>query len=179
MPTEQTCSPTALAPHDGTLIWRAFVYSAGNDSDRARQAYDEFAALDGKFARNVIVQVKNGPVDFQPREPFHPLFGTMTRTRVATEVQITKEYLGESTHLAYLAPLWSEVLRSRTARPRARSEVSDTITAVAGVSNVGCDRNWTGSDFDQANWYAFGRLAWDPQTSSSHDCGGMGADDLG
>ena len=154
---------TALAPHDGTLIWRAFVYSAGNDSDRARQAYDEFAALDGKFARNVIVQVKNGPVDFQPREPFHPLFGTMTRTRMATEVQITKEYLGESTHLAYLAPLWSEVLRSRTARPRAKSEVSDTITALAGVSNVGSDRNWTGSDFDQANWYAFGRLAWDPQ----------------
>ena len=152
----------ALARHHGTLIWRAFVYSGDNSADRARQAYDEFAPLDGKFASNVIVQVKNGPIDFQPREPFHPLFGRMPRTRLAMEVQLTKEYLGESTHLAYLGTMWSEVLRSVTARPRPSSELRDTISAMAGVANSGSSRNWTGSDFDQANWYAFGRLAWDP-----------------
>ncbi|MEA3057684.1 MAG: alpha-glucuronidase [Sphingomonadales bacterium] len=152
----------ALAPHGGTLIWRAFVYSGGSNEDRAKQAFAEFAPLDGKFAPNVILQVKNGPIDFQPREPFHPLFGTMSRTRLAMEVQITKEYLGQSTHLAYLGPLWSEVLRSRAHRPRPQSEVRDTIGAMAGVANVGSDRNWSGSDFDQANWYAFGRLAWNP-----------------
>ena len=152
----------ALAPHKGTLIWRAFVYSGENASDRAKQAYDEFAPLDGKFASNVIVQVKNGPVDFQPREPFHPLFGRMKQTRLAMEVQLTKEYLGGSTHLAYLGTMWSEVLRSRTARPSPTSEVRDTIGAMAGVSNAGSSRKWTGSDFDQANWYSFGRLAWNP-----------------
>ena len=152
----------ALAPHHGTLIWRAFVYSGASSADRAKQAYDEFAPLDGKFAPNVIVQVKNGPIDFQPREPFHPLFGRMARTRLAMEVQITKEYLGESTHLAYLGPMWSEVLRSRTGRPLPTSKVRETIGAMAGVANTGSSRNWTGSDFDQANWYAFGRLAWNP-----------------
>ena len=152
----------ALAPHGGIVLWRAFVYSGGAQEDRARQAYDEFKPLDGKFAPNVIVQVKNGPIDFQPREPFHPLFGTMDRTPLAMEVQITKEYLGESTHLAYLGTMWSEVLRSRTARPRPDSTVMDSLSAIAGVANVGSDRDWSGSDFDQANWYAFGRLAWDP-----------------
>ena len=152
----------ALAPHGGTLIWRAFVYSGAADEDRTKQAFDQFAPLDGKFAANVILQVKNGPLDFQPREPFHPLFGTMSRTRLAMEAQITKEYLGESTHLAYLGTMWSEVLRSRTFRPRATSEVRDTIVAMAGVANAGSSRNWSGSDFDQANWYAFGRLAWNP-----------------
>jgi alpha-glucuronidase len=153
----------ALAPHSGTLIWRAFVYSGGSNEDRAKQAFAEFAPLDGKFAPNVILQVKNGPIDFQPREPFHPLFGTMSRSRVAMEAQITKEYLGESTHLAYLGTMWSEVLRSRTYRPRPSSEVRDGIVSVASVANAGSDRNWTGSDFDQANWYAFGRLAWSPR----------------
>jgi alpha-glucuronidase len=152
----------ALAPHHGIILWRAFVYSGAANEDRAKQAYDEFKPLDGKFRRNVIVQVKNGPVDFQPREPFHPLFGTMGRTRVAMEVQITKEYLGENTHLAYLGTMWSEVLRSRTERPLSSSRVMDQLSAIAGVANIGSDRNWTGSDFDQANWYAFGRLAWNP-----------------
>ena len=152
----------ALAPHGGTVIWRAFVYSGGAQEDRAKQAYDEFRPLDGKFRSNVIVQVKNGPIDFQPREPFHPLFGAMPKTRLAMEVQITKEYLGESTHLAYLGTMWAEALRSRTARPRESSQVSDSLSAIAGVANTGSDRDWTGSDFDQANWYAFGRLAWNP-----------------
>ena len=153
-----------LAPHHGVVLWRAFVYSGDTKEERARQAYDEFEPLDGKFAPNVIVQVKNGPIDFQPREPFHPLFGTMNRTPLAMEVQVTKEYLGESTHLAYLGTMWSEVLRSRTGRPRPTSRVRDSLSAIAGVANVGSDRNWTGSDFDQANWYAFGRLAWNPAT---------------
>jgi alpha-glucuronidase len=151
----------ALRPHGGVVLWRAFVYSSSGD-DRARQAYDEFRPLDGKFASNVVLQVKNGPIDFQPREPFHPLFGAMPATRMAMEVQITKEYLGFNTHLAYLGTMWEEVLESRTFRPRPASRVADTLSAMAGVANTGSDRNWTGSDFDQANWYAFGRLAWDP-----------------
>lgn len=152
----------ALAPHDGTLIWRAFIYSGEKSSDRARQAFDEFAPLDGKFASNVILQVKNGPIDFQPREPFHPLFGAMSRTRLAMEVQLTREYLGENAGIVWLGPMWSEALGSRTARPDAGSQVFDNISAIGGVANIGSDRNWTGSDFDQANWYAFGRLAWNP-----------------
>jgi alpha-glucuronidase len=149
----------ALAPHHGTLFWRAFVYSTDSQEDRARQAYDEFKPLDGKFRPNVILQVKNGPIDFQPREPFHPLFGQMPRTRVGMEVQITKEYLGESTHFAYLGTMWSEALRSHTGRA---ADVANSIAAIAGVANVGSERNWAGSQFDQANWYVFGRLAWDP-----------------
>ena len=152
----------ALAPHHGIVLWRAFVYSGTSQEDRAKQAYAEFRPLDGKFRPNVILQVKNGPIDFQPREPFHPLFGAMPRTRLAMEVQITKEYLGENTHLAYLGTMWSEVLRSRTARPRPGSTVRDSLSAIAGVANVGSDRNWSGSEFGQANWYAFGRLAWNP-----------------
>src|SRR5206468_633998 len=155
----------ALAPHRGKVIWRAFVYSAGGD-DRARQAYDEFKPLDGQFADNVIVQIKNGPVDFQPREPFHPLFGQMRHTHLSLETQITREYLGQSTGVVYLGPMWSEVLRADTCAPRCGTPVSSTTTAIAGVSNVGSDRNWTGSDFDQANWYAFGRLAWNPRLSA-------------
>jgi alpha-glucuronidase len=152
----------ALAPHRGTVLWRAFVYSDASKEDRAKQAYDEFKPLDGSFRPNVILQVKNGPVDFQPREPFHPLFGTMDRTRLAMELQITKEYLGESTHLAFLGTMWSEALRARAERPKPDSRVADSLSAIAGVANAGSERNWTGSDFDQANWYAFGRLAWDP-----------------
>jgi alpha-glucuronidase len=152
----------ALAPHGGTLLWRAFVYSGSKTADRAMQAYDEFVPLDGKFALNVIVQVKNGPIDFQPREPFHPLFGAMPRTRLAMEVQVTREYLGENAGIVWLGTMWSEALRSRTARPHSQSRVLDSLTAMAGVANTGSDRNWSGSDFDQANWYAFGRLAWNP-----------------
>lgn len=161
----------ALKPHGGIVMWRAFVYANEKPEDRVRQAYSEFAPLDGKFADNVIVQVKNGPIDFQPREPFHPLFGAMPRTPLMMEVQITKEYMGFATHLVYLGTLWQEVLRSDTYRPRKGTTVADVLdtpvrpgglTGMAGVSNIGTDRNWSGSQFDQANWYAFGRLAWNP-----------------
>lgn len=157
----------ALAPHGGTLMWRAFVYAAENPDDRHKQAYTEFAPLDGKFRDNVLVQVKNGAIDFQPREPFHPLFGAMPRTPLMMEFQITKEYLGFATHLAYLGTMWEEVLQADTFRPRKATSVakvleSGPITGMAGVANIGGDVNWSGSQFDQANWYAFGRFAWDP-----------------
>lgn len=164
-----------LAEHGGMVIWRAFVYSHEQPDDRAKQAYSEFVPLDGKFLGNVMVQVKNGAIDFQPREPFHPLFGAMPRTPLAMEFQITKEYLGFATHLAYLAPLYEETLRADTYRNGKGSTVARVIdgslhgyrhTGMAGVANVGSDRNWTGSHFDQANWYAFGRLAWDPNLGS-------------
>ena len=165
----------ALAPHRGVVMWRAFVYSNETPTDRAKQAYDEFVPLDGKFADNVLVQVKNGAIDFQPREPFHPLFGAMPKTPLMMEFQITKEYLGFATHLAYLGPLFEEALDSDTRAKGKGSTVAKIVdgelhgykyTGMAGVSNIGADRNWTGSHFDQANWYAFGRLAWDPQLSS-------------
>ena len=149
----------------GVVIWRAFVYSAEDATDRAKQAYNEFVPLDGKFAPNVIVQVKNGPIDFQPREPFHPMFGAMPHTRLMFEGQITKEYLGFATHLVFLAPMWKEALDADTGRG---GSVADSVRSggMAGVANTGSDRNWSGSHFDQANWYAFGRLAWDPSLSS-------------
>jgi alpha-glucuronidase len=156
----------AVAPHGGSIMWRAFVYSQNQPDDRAKQAYAEFVPLDGKFRDNVILQVKNGPIDFQPREPLHPLFGAMPRTPLMLEVQITKEYLGFATHLAYLGPLFEEALRSDTYSRGKGSTVATLITGMAGVANVGSDRNWTGSHFDQANWYAFGRLAWDPTLAS-------------
>ena len=149
----------------GTVIWRAFVYSAEDETDRAMQAYAEFVPLDGRFANNVILQVKNGPIDFQPREPFHPLFGAMPRTRMMLEVQVTKEYLGFASHLAFLAPMWEEVLDADTGRGGTVAQVV-APAGMAGVANTGADRNWAGSDFDQANWYAFGRLAWDPVLDS-------------
>jgi len=161
----------ALKPHGGVVLWRAFVYNP-TAQDRAEQAYDEFKPLDGKFADNVIVQSKNGPIDFQPREPFSPLFGGMKNTPVALEFQITKEYLGFSTHLVYLGSLYKEVLDSDTFAKGKGSTVADIVegkvyawphTAMTGVANIGSDRNWSGSHFDQANWYVFGRLAWDPQ----------------
>jgi alpha-glucuronidase len=161
----------AVKPHNGIVMWRAFVYSEVDPDDRAKQAYSEFKPLDGRFADNVIVQVKNGPIDFQPREPFHPLFGAMPRTPLMFEVQITKEYLGFATHLAYLAPMWSEVLEADTYAKGRGSTVAKVVdgsleghrlTGMAGVANIGSDRNWSGSIFDQANWYAFGRLAWNP-----------------
>jgi alpha-glucuronidase len=154
----------ALAPHGGTVLWRAFVYGNSKE-DRAKQAYDEFKPLDGKFRDNVILQVKNGPIDFQPREPFSPLFGQMPRTHVALEAQVTREYLGQNTGMAYLGTMWSEVLRADTCSPKCGKPIASTIVAIAGVSNVGSDRNWTGTNFDQANWYALGRLAWDPNLS--------------
>ena len=149
----------------GTVIWRAFVYSAEDATDRAKQAYAEFVPLDGQFDANVIVQVKNGPIDFQPREPFHPLFGAMPNTRLMLEAQITKEYLGFSTHLAFLAPMWEDVLGAETGRGGTVARIVSPV-GMAGVANTGSDRNWSGSHFDQANWYAFGRLAWNPQLSS-------------
>ncbi len=168
----------ALAPRGGVVMWRAFVYSHEQPDDRAKQAYSEFMPLDGAFADNVIVQVKNGAIDFQPREPFHPLFGAMRRTPLMPEFQITKEYLGFSTHLAYLGTLFSETLQADTYARGKGSTVARTVdgslfddakrtrlTGMAGVANIGADRNWSGSIFDQANWYAYGRLAWDPQLS--------------
>ena len=164
----------ALAPHGGIVIWRAFVYSASNREDRAKQAYDEFVPLDGKFRSNVMLQVKNGPIDFQPREPFHPLFGAMPHTPTVLELQITKEYLGQTTSLAYLGPLYAEVLKADTYARGSGSTVAKVIdgslfgygeTAIAGVANTGTDRNWCSSIFNQANWYVFGRLAWDPDLS--------------
>lgn len=165
----------AVAPHGGIIMWRAFVYSQTQPDDRAKQAYSEFVPLDGKFRDNVLLQVKNGAIDFQPREPFHPLFGAMPRTPLMLEVQLTKEYLGFATHLVYLGPLFEETLRSDTYAKGRNSTVAQVIdgslfanrtTGIAGVSNIGADRNWTGSHFDQANWYVFGRLAWDPTLAS-------------
>ena len=166
----------ALAPHGGVVIWRAFVYSSAVPTDRVMQAYDEFVPLDGKFRPNVLIQVKNGPLDFQPREPFHPLFGAMPRTPLMLELQVTKEYLGQDTHLAYLGTMWREVLDADTyargpgstvARVVDGSLFSHRLTGIAGVANVGADRNWCGSIFNQANWYALGRLAWDPGLSAA------------
>jgi alpha-glucuronidase len=156
----------AVAPFGGVVMWRAFVYSNEQPDDRAKQAYSEFKPLDGKFRDNVLLQVKNGALDFQPREPFHPLFGAMPHTPLVMEVQITKEYLGFATHLAYLGTLYQEVLRADTYVRGPGSTVAKVITGLAGVANIGTDRNWTGSQFDQANWYAFGRLAWNPAASA-------------
>lgn len=165
----------ALASYGGVVMWRAFVYSEHDPEDRVKQAYLEFEPLDGQFADNVLIQVKNGPLDFQPREPFHPLFGAMPQTPLMMEFQITQEYLGFSTHLVYLGALYEEVLKSDTFADGEGSIVADVVdgslhdqqlTGVAGVSNIGNDRDWSGSIFGQANWYAFGRLAWDPRLSA-------------
>ncbi len=166
----------AVTPHGGIVMWRAFVYT-DNGSDRIGQAYNEFKPLDGKFSSGVVVQVKNGPLDFQPREPFHQLFGAMPSTPLGLELQITKEYLGEDTHLVYLGPLYEEVLKSDTYAKGQGSTVARVIdgtthgyttTAMAGVANIGTDTNWTGSHFNQANWYVFGRMAWDPDATAQN-----------
>jgi alpha-glucuronidase len=166
----------AVAAHGGLVMWRAFVYSNEEPEDRAKQAWNEFTPLDGSFRPNVLVQVKNGPIDFQPREPFHPLFGAMPKTPLMMEFQITQEYLGLATHLVFLAPLYEEVLRADTHARGEGSPVSKVIdgtlqgyevTGMAGVANTGTDRNWCGSVFACANWYAFGRLAWDPTLRSA------------
>ncbi len=165
----------AVGPHGGRVMWRAFVYDNNVPEDRAKQAYNEFKPLDGKFWNNVLIQVKNGPIDFQPREPFHPLFGAMPRTPLMMEFQITQEYLGFATHLVYLAPLFKEVLDADTYTKGEGSHVAKVIdgtlddhvlSGIAGVSNIGTDRNWCGHPFAQSNWFAFGRLAWDHQQTS-------------
>ncbi len=160
----------AVAPYGGIVMWRAFVYAADNATDRVKQAYNEFKPLDGKFRDNVAVQIKNGPLDFMPREPVHPLFGGLAHTPIALEFQISQEYLGQSTQLAYLAPMWKEVLDTDTYAAGPGSTVARVVdgslynrrlTVIAGVANTGDDRDWTGHPLAQANWYAFGRLAWD------------------
>lgn len=187
-----------LAPHGGIVMWRAFVYDARpqqshedfgtgetqtkNDAsdiaaaDRFKQAYTEFTPLDGKFRKNVLVQVKNGPIDFQPREPFSPLFGAMSKTPVMMEFQLTQEYVGQGSHLVYEAPLFKECLDANTyakgkdntvAKVIDGSAFNNEISAIAGVSNVGNERNWTNHPFAQANWYAFGRLGWDYNLTST------------
>ena len=152
----------AVGPHGGIVMWRAFVY-APTSPDRANQAVEEFLPLDGDFADNVIIQIKNGPVDFQPREPFSPLFGKLRHTKMMMEFQITQEYLGFSNHLAYHGTTWEECLKSDTYRDGPGSPVSKMVTAIAGVANTGQDPNFCGYVFAQANWYAFGRLAWNPE----------------
>ena len=165
----------ALGQHDGIVMWRAFVYKANSNGDRFKEAYEEFKPLDGKFASKALVQVKNGPIDFQSREPFHPLFGAMPSTPLVLEVQLTQEYLGFATHLVYLAPLIKECLDADTYAKGKGSTVAKVvdgsldnhkISGIAGVANIGSDRNWTGHPMGQANWYSFGRLAWDHTLSS-------------
>ena len=166
----------ALAPYDGIVMWRAFVYSP-KSSDRANQAVEEFEPLDGQFRDNVIIQIKNGPVDFQPREPFSPLFGRMSKTALMPELQITQEYLGFSNHLVYLVPLFKECLDSDTYCSGEGSTVAAITTgsvypetykttAIAGVANIGRDANWCGHEFAQSSWYGFGRMAWDTGLSA-------------
>ena len=148
----------AVKPFGGIVMWRSFVYGAAHKGeDRVKQAVSEFKDLDGQFRDNVILQSKNGPLDFQPREPYAPIFDTMHKTQQMAELQITQEYLGQSRHLVYLAPMWREffgfVEPSR-------------LVGIAGVANIGLDKNWCGHHFSQANWYAFGRLAWNPNLTS-------------
>lgn len=183
----------ALAPHHGIVMWRAFVYDIPatlnnntetknisalpySPNDRFKQAYNEFKPFDGKFRENVLLQVKNGPIDFQPREPFSPLFGAMPHTPLMMEFQLTQEYLGQGTHLVFEAPLFKECLDADTYEKGKGSTVAKVIdgsldnysvTGIAGVANIGNERNWTNHPFGQANWYAFGRLAWDHELSSA------------
>lgn len=165
----------ALEPHGGIVMWRAFVYENSRNVDRAGNGYKEFKPLDGQFRKNVLVQPKNGAIDFQPREPFHPLFGAMPRTPLMLEFQITQEYLGYATNLAYLGPLFEECLDADTytkgkgttvAHVLADYNRSHALSGIAGVANIGTDINWCGHLFGQSNWYAFGRMAWNPKLSS-------------
>jgi alpha-glucuronidase len=165
----------AVAPFNGIIMWRAFVYSS-TSNDRFKQAFEEFRPLDGKFRKNVLLQVKNGPIDFQPREPFSPLFGVMPQTPLMMEFQLTQEYLGQGTHLVFEAPLFKEVLNADTYSKGKGSTVAKVIdgslndfslNGIAGVSNIGNDINWCGHPFAQANWYALGRLCWDYGLSSA------------
>lgn len=147
----------ALAPYKGVVVWRSFVYGNHKDEDRVMQAVTEFKPCDGEFAENVILQSKNGPLDFQPREPYAPIFDQISHTPLMAEVQITQEYLGQSKHLVYLAPMWKEFFQFVSPQ---------NLRGIAGVANIGDAANWCGHDFSQANWYAFGRLAWNPSLSA-------------
>ena len=148
----------AVKPFGGIIMWRSFVYGAAHKGeDRVKQAVSEFASLDGKFRDNVILQSKNGPLDFQPREPYAPIFDNIKHTKQMAELQITQEYLGQSRHLVYLAPMWREFFGF---------VAPEKLVGIAGVANIGLDTNWCGHHFSQANWYAFGRLAWNPYLTS-------------
>lgn len=148
----------ALRPYGGIVMWRSFVYGANHKGeDRVKQAVSEFQPCDGLFRENVILQSKNGPLDFQPREPYAPIFDVVRRTPQMVELQITQEYLGQSRHLVYLAPMWEEFFTF---------VAPERLKAIAGVANIGSDTNWCGHPFSQANWYAFGRLAWNPTLTS-------------
>ncbi len=169
------CLAAGFAPHNGIVIWRAFVYDDNVDPDRVKRAYKEFMPLDGKFLPNVLVQIKNGPLDFQPREPFHPLFGGLTKTSFLAELQPSQEYLGQARHLVYLGTMWEEFLQADTFAKGPGSTVAKVLeakvqpvamTGIAGVLNPGLDANWTGHHFSQANWYALGRMAWNPKLSA-------------
>src|SRR5690606_20740576 len=161
----------ALKPHGGMVFWRAFVYAPDPKGDRFKAAYEEFKPYDGQFDDNVIIQVKNGPIDFMPREPISPLFTAMEKTPLAMEFQVTQEYLGWATHWVYLASMFEECLKTDTRVKNRKTTLSEILqgktfgyrhTAITGVANTGSDRNWTGHPMGQANWYALGRMAWDP-----------------
>ena len=148
----------AVKPYGGIIMWRSFVYGANHKGeDRVKQAVSEFKSMDGKFRDNVILQSKNGPLDFQPREPYAPIFDNIKQTPQIAELQITQEYLGQSKHLTYLAPMWKEFFDFVN---------PDELVGISGVANIGDDANWCGHPFSQANWYAFGRLAWNPSLSA-------------
>ena len=148
----------AVKPYGGIIMWRSFVYGANHKGeDRVKQAVSEFKGMDGKFRDNVILQSKNGPLDFQPREPYAPIFDNIRKTPQIAELQITQEYLGQSKHLTYLAPMWKEFFEFVN---------PDKLVGISGVANIGDDANWCGHPFSQANWYAFGRLAWNPSLTA-------------
>ena len=148
----------AVKPYGGIIMWRSFVYGANHKGeDRVKQAVSEFKGMDGKFRDNVILQSKNGPLDFQPREPYAPIFDNIKKTPQIAELQITQEYLGQSKHLTYLAPMWKEFFDFVN---------PDKLVGISGVANIGDDANWCGHPFSQANWYAFGRLAWNPSLTA-------------
>jgi alpha-glucuronidase len=166
------CLADAVASHGGHVIWRAFIYDEDVDPDRAKRAYIEFTKLDGQFKPNVLIQVKNGAIDFMPREPFHPLFGALKQTPVLAEIQATQEYLGQAKHLVFLGTMWEEFLSADTYAKGKGSTVAKCIegevnpqrvTGIASVLNPGLDRNWCGHHFSQSNWYATGRLSWNPE----------------
>lgn len=162
----------ALRPHGGILVWRCFVYNCKQDwrdtiTDRARAAYDNFMPLDGKFIDNVYLQIKNGPVDFQVREPVSPLFGALEKTNNFLELQITQEYTGQQRHLCCLIPMWKEIMDFDTGTTSENSTVKSRVNGVAAVVNVGDDLNWTGLQLAQSNLYGYGRLLWNPELSAS------------
>ena len=166
----------ALKPHGGLIFYRGFVYDNKMDwrnlkNDRARAADDNFRALDGKFDNNVVIQIKNGPIDFQVREPVSPLFGTLAKTKEAIELQITQEYMGQARHTVFLVPMWKEALDFDLRVNDRAAPVKSQVSAIVGVSNAGMDNNWFGNHMSQANLYGFGRLAWNPDLSARQIAG--------